>query len=163
MIYNITIRDRIHRLQLNHDGEKWECELNGRKIGVNARGIRRGVISLLIEGNVYEVRRDKLGKQTRIWIRNQVFLAEMCDPRDLRSRSPATGTSAPARLLASMPGKVLRVMVSPLDQVEIGQPLLVVEAMKMQNEIKSTNQGTVRQIAREGTRVNAGEVLAVVE
>jgi biotin carboxyl carrier protein len=62
-----------------------------------------------------------------------------------------------------MPGKVLRVLVSEMEKVEAGQALIVVEAMKMQNEMKSPNKGIVKQIVSEGTHVNAGDLLAIVE
>jgi biotin carboxyl carrier protein len=63
-----------------------------------------------------------------------------------------------------MPGKVVRVLIGDGQAVEAGQSILVVEAMKMQNEIKSPKKGTVRKIAAtEGTNVNAGDVLAIVE
>ena len=62
-----------------------------------------------------------------------------------------------------MPGKVVRVMVRAGEAVEAGQGLLVVEAMKMQNEIKSPKAGKIERIAaQEGQTVNAGEVLAVI-
>jgi biotin carboxyl carrier protein len=60
-----------------------------------------------------------------------------------------------------MPGKVVRLLVQPGDKVQAGQGLLVVEAMKMQNEIRSPKSGTVeRVLAQEGQPVNAGQVLA---
>ncbi|MBI4459929.1 MAG: biotin/lipoyl-binding protein [Acidobacteria bacterium] len=63
-----------------------------------------------------------------------------------------------------MPGKVIRVLVSENQSVEAGQGLLVVEAMKMQNEIKSPRAGCVQKVrVREGQTVTAGEVLLVVE
>jgi biotin carboxyl carrier protein len=63
-----------------------------------------------------------------------------------------------------MPGKVVRVLVSEGDAVEAGQGLLVVEAMKMQNEIRSPKSGKVEKLlAKEGLAVNAGDVLAWVE
>jgi biotin carboxyl carrier protein len=62
-----------------------------------------------------------------------------------------------------MPGKIVRVLVRAGDRVEAGQGLLVVEAMKMQNEIRSPKSGTIeRVLAEEGQAVNAGEVLCVV-
>ena len=61
-----------------------------------------------------------------------------------------------------MPGKIVRVLVAAGQQVSAGQGLLVIEAMKMQNEIRSPKSGTVEKLAREGQTVNAGEVLAVV-
>jgi biotin carboxyl carrier protein len=63
-----------------------------------------------------------------------------------------------------MPGKVVRVLVAEQQAVEAGQSILVVEAMKMQNEIKSPKKGTLQRIvAAEGANVNAGDVLAIVE
>jgi biotin carboxyl carrier protein len=63
-----------------------------------------------------------------------------------------------------MPGKVVRLLVQVGDKVEAGQGLLVVEAMKMQNEIRSPKGGTVERLqVKEGQPVNAGEVLAWVE
>jgi biotin carboxyl carrier protein len=63
-----------------------------------------------------------------------------------------------------MPGKVVRMLVNQGQPVEAGQSILVVEAMKMQNEIKSPKKGTLQEIvAIEGGNVNAGDVLAIVE
>jgi biotin carboxyl carrier protein len=67
-------------------------------------------------------------------------------------------------VLAPMPGKVVRVLVEEGQEVEAGAGLVVVEAMKMQNELKSPKKGTVAELrARPGATVNAGDVLAVVE
>jgi biotin carboxyl carrier protein len=164
MIYNVSIGGRNLRIALERNGEEWKLELDGVQFPLDARPVRPGVISLIVDGRVYEVKRDQLGNQERIWINNTPFIAEISDPRSLaarRSRSAAMPTTA--KLLASMPGKVLRVMVSAMDQVEVGQALLVLEAMKMQNEIKSPNKGIVKQLITEGTYVNAGDVLAIVE
>jgi biotin carboxyl carrier protein len=163
MIYHVSIEGRGHRLRLERELEKWQCELDGRQIQLDACLIRPGVISVMTGGAAYEIKREQLGSQTRIWIKNKPYVAEISDPRDLSLRSRVAGNNAPARLLASMPGKVLRVMVRAMDRVEIGQPLLVVEAMKMQNEIKSPNKGIVKQLVKEGANVNAGDVLAIVE
>jgi biotin carboxyl carrier protein len=63
-----------------------------------------------------------------------------------------------------MPGKVVRVLVAPGDQVEAGQGLVVVEAMKMQNEMKAAHAGRVATVpAKEGATVAAGEILATIE
>ena len=68
------------------------------------------------------------------------------------------------KIVAPMPGKVVRVLVKEGAEVEAGQGVVVVEAMKMQNELKSPKQGTVQKvIAVEGANVNAGDVLLIVE
>jgi biotin carboxyl carrier protein len=86
------------------------------------------------------------------------------DPRSWSGRRHA-GSEAEGRqqIVAPMPGKIVRVLVIAGDRVEAGQGLLVVEAMKMQNEIRSPKSGTVESVqVEEGQAVNAGEVLCVV-
>jgi biotin carboxyl carrier protein len=93
------------------------------------------------------------------------FTAEVADPRAWSGRRPRT-LEAEGRqpVVAPMPGKVVRLLVKAGDTVEAGQGLLVVEAMKMQNEIRSPKSGVVeRLLAQEGQPVNAGETLAWVE
>jgi len=70
----------------------------------------------------------------------------------------------PKRITAPMPGKVVRVVAPPGTRVEAGQGVIVIEAMKMQNELKSPKKGTVQRIvASEGAAVNAGDTLAIIE
>ena len=90
---------------------------------------------------------------------------ELRDPRSLQSRRAATGDEkGPKKLVAPMPGRIVRVLVEEKSEVEAGQGIVVVEAMKMQNEIKSPKKGTVQKlVAAEGANVNAGDVLAIVE
>ena len=89
----------------------------------------------------------------------------LIDPKRLRSAAAfgADGDAA-AHIIALMPGKVVRVLVEPGQQVEAGGGIAVVEAMKMQNEMKSPKSGTVVRITVEvGVTVNGGDLLAVVE
>ena len=82
----------------------------------------------------------------------------------MRSRASRDDGKGPRKLVAPMPGKVVRVLVQEGTDVEAGQGVVVVEAMKMQNEIKSPKKGVVRKlVASENAAVNAGDVLAVVE
>jgi len=72
-------------------------------------------------------------------------------------------TGSRQQVTAPMPGKVVRILVQAGDKVEAGQGLLVVEAMKMQNEIRSPKGGTIERLhVKEGQPVNAGEVLCIV-
>ena len=76
-------------------------------------------------------------------------------------RSTATG---PQRLTAPMPGKVVRVLVKPGETVKARQPVVVVEAMKMENELRAGRDGTVTEVqVREGMSVDAGAVLLVIQ
>jgi len=87
--------------------------------------------------------------------------------RDLRQWRRRGGAALEAQgrqqIIAPMPGKIIRLLVKAGEPVETGQGLLVVEAMKMQNEIRSPKSGTVERLSvAEGQTVNAGEVVAVV-
>jgi len=80
------------------------------------------------------------------------------------NRRAKTSGDGPVEVRAQMPGKVIKVLVAPGDTVEAGQGLVVVEAMKMQNEMKAPKGGKVARLhAREGATVIAGEPLVVVE
>jgi len=93
------------------------------------------------------------------------FRASVRDPRSLRSRR-RVGDSAEGikRISAPMPGKVVRILAPVGTEVEAGQPVLVIEAMKMQNELKSPKRGRVKKInVAEGAAVEAGQALAEIE
>ena len=89
----------------------------------------------------------------------------VADPRSWRGRrGAAQGDTGPQSLTASMPGKVVRVLAREGEAIAPGQGIAVVEAMKMQNEIRSPRAGVLKKLlAHEGMKVNAGEVLAIVE
>jgi len=120
---------------------------------------------LIIEGKSYEVKRELTPRDLHLWIKGARYAVEIRDPRSLRSRRAGReGAAGPRKLIAPMPGKVVRLLVKERDQVEADQGLIVIEAMKMQNELKSPRKGIVQKIcAAEGSSVNAGDVLAVVE
>jgi biotin carboxyl carrier protein len=100
-----------------------------------------------------------------MWVGSTRYGVELRDPRSLQSRRNFAGDEkGPKKVVAPMPGRVVRVLVAEKSEVEAGQGIVVVEAMKMQNEIKSPKKGTVQKIlAASGTAVNAGDVLAIVE
>jgi biotin carboxyl carrier protein len=165
MIYDVNIEDTNYRLELEPTAVGWNCRLNGRSLQVDAALVRPGVLSLVIEGKAYEVNREIAGVKVHVWVGNQRYSVELHDTRSWRNlRDGASSTGGPSKLMAPMPGKVVRLLVNEKDQVEVGQGVLVVEAMKMQNEIKSPTRGIVRKLAAaEGASVNAGDVLAIVE
>jgi len=165
MIYDVSIEDTKYRLELNRTPSGWTCSLNGRPVQLDAALIRPGVLSLLIESRVYEVKREKVGSEIHLWVGNQRYAVELRDLRSLRNLKDGAGSQqGSSKLTAPMPGKVVRLLVHEKDKVEAGQGVVVVEAMKMQNEIKSPKKGIVKRLtAAEGSSVNAGDVLAIVE
>jgi len=98
------------------------------------------------------------------WVGNRGYSIEVYDPRDRGANREQQSLAGPLELRALMPGKVVKILVEPGARVESGQSLIVVEAMKMQNEMKSSKDGIVTRIhVSEGATVNAGERLLVVE
>ena len=167
MIYNVNIDGTAFHLDLDLDraAGRWRCRVDGGEVPIDAVLTQPDVLSLLIEGKAYQMRRERLSSEIRIWVGDQSYAVELSDPRSLRNRkSRADGGKGPRQLVAPMPGKVVRFLVGENSPVEAGQGVVVVEAMKMQNEIKSPKKGIVLKLSvPEGAAVNAGDVLAIVE
>jgi biotin carboxyl carrier protein len=143
-----------------------ECAVDGRSLAVDARMLEPGVMSLLI---TYP---DKQGRQYRcvldgdgVVIDGRRYGFEVVDPRSLQGRRGAgAGTEGPRPVKAPMPGRVVRLLVEVGVEVAEGQGVVVIEAMKMQNELKSPKAGRVVRVAAVvGETVGAGDVLVVVE
>jgi len=164
MIYDVTIDGTNHRLELERREKIWRCRLNGREVKMDAVLTRPDVLSVLIEGRAYEIKRERTAVDLHYWVGPVRYSAEVRDPRSLRSRKGTGNNDAgPRKLIAPMPGKVVRLLVAEKEEVEAGQGILVVEAMKMQNEIKSPKKGTVQKIVvMEGASVNPTDVLAII-
>jgi biotin carboxyl carrier protein len=153
-------------VELERAADRWKISLDGQPVNADAVEIAPNTLSLLLDGQSYEVHITPspdgiLKLQTGL----QEFTAEVADPRAWRGRRHgALEAEGRQQVVAPMPGKVVRVLVEAGDKVEAGQGLLVVEAMKMQNEIRSPKGGTVERLhVKEGQPVNAGDVLAWVE
>lgn len=138
-----------------------DCVVDGRTMRVDARMLEAGVMSLVVEGRQYRCVLDGDG----VWIGNRRYGFTVDDPRSLQGRRGAGGgAEGPRAVKAPMPGRVVRVLVVVGDAVAEGQGVVVIEAMKMQNELKSPKAGRVARIGvAAGDTVGSGDVLAVVE
>ena len=164
MTYDIVIDGKTYRLDLKQAEGRWSCRVDGRDVDVDAVLARPDVLSLRLGNNAYEVKCERVGSDIHIWVGSRRFSAEVRDPRSLRSRGRFADDHGPRKLTAPMPGKVVRLLLGEGATVEAGTGVLVVEAMKMQNEVKSPKKGTIQKIlVGEGAAVNAGDVLAIVE
>ena len=164
MLYDVTIDGKNYRLDLNRSDGRWSCRLDGRDLEVDAVLARPDVLSLRIGNMAYEIKSERVANELHFWVETTRFTAEVRDPRSLRGRARAGDDHGPKKITAPMPGKVVRLLVREGDEVAPGAGVAVVEAMKMQNEIKSPKKGTIQKIlVSEGATVNAGDVLAIVE
>jgi biotin carboxyl carrier protein len=143
-----------------------ECSVDGRAMSADVRLLEPGVMSLLITDS------DAQGRQYRcvldgdgVVIGGRRYGFEVDDPRSLQGRRGAgAGTEGPRPVKAPMPGRVVRMLVEAGDEVEEGQGVVVIEAMKMQNELKSPKAGRVARVGvAVGDTVGSGDVLVVVE
>jgi len=115
---------------------------------------------VLLGGCSYRVVMDG----SSVSIGGRSFRVEVVDPRRWKRERNHQESEGRQNIAASMPGKVIRVLVSQGEEVEAGQGLIVVEAMKMQNEMKAARAGRVVTLAAvAGATVNAGEILATIE
>ena len=153
-------------VELDRNSERWRIMLDGQSVEANVVEVAPNVISVLLGGHAFEFHITQSSDGLlKLQTGSQEVSAEVADPRAWRGRRHGPlEAQGRQQVVAPMPGKVIRVLVNVGDKVEAGQGLLVVEAMKMQNEIRSPKRGIVERIlAAEGQPVNAGEILAWVE
>ena len=156
---DLEIRQQDSRIFATVDGRDYELEL--------MRASNQTYL-MLDHGKVFDCRvegRLESGAGVDVIVGANRHAITLIDPRRLRS---AAGTGAhgdgAARIVAPMPGKVVRLLVEAGEEVEAGHGIVVVEAMKMQNEMKSPKTGTIVSInVAVGATVNGGDLLAVVE
>ena len=119
-----------------------------------------GVYSVILDGRSYEAYVDG----TAVTVDGHRFEIEVHDPRKWSAKSGRHAGEGVQTVVSPMPGKVVRVLVAVGERVQSGQGLVVVEAMKMQNEMKAPRAGSVINVpAKEGSTVVAGEALVAIE
>ena len=156
-----------HDLDLRREGEQVSADVAGRTYSLEVHNPAAGVFLLRSGTNVYHCRVETGGKPEllNVSVRGSSSAIHLIDPKRLRgSQNSGAHDHGSAQIVASMPGKVVRVLVEVGAQVEAGDGIVVVEAMKMQNEMKSPKAGVVTSLAATpGATVNAGDVLAEIE
>jgi biotin carboxyl carrier protein len=164
MKLEVEIRGRRRSVEITERDGRLLCALDGKPVDADAVEVAEATYSILLGGESFEVRVYQSPDGLHVMSRGEEFLAHVRDPRRMARRAGG-GLEAQGRqqVSAPMPGKVVRVLAQAGDKVEHGQGLVVVEAMKMQNEIKSPKSGAVeRVLVSEGQNVNAGQPLVVV-
>ena len=166
MRYHAIVRGEEHLVDIAPQGGKYRVVIDGKELLVDAVHLQGFAVSLLVgtRSARCDLERGKDG-QLAVRVGETVHPLELLDERRLRLRK-ATGKfsmEGPQRVDAPMPGKIVRVLVKAGDAVAEGQGLVVVEAMKMENELKSPKAGKVTELhAVEGAAVESGAKLVVV-
>jgi biotin carboxyl carrier protein len=166
MTYDVVVDGKTQQVELRRGDKTWLCKVDGQEIEVDAALTARDVLSMLVGAKAYEIKRERsLQGELHMVIGSARYAVDVQDPRSLRTRRAVGGAeTGPQKLKAPMPGKIVRILVNENDEVKSGQGIVVMEAMKMQNEMKSPKDGRVQKIlTAEGSIVNAGDTLAIIE
>lgn len=174
MQYTFIIGGRSRTVTLLRQGAGWRVAVDGTPFDVHAAQVDGSTLSLLLGGTAAGgsgrsvpavVVPGKTAGELQVAVRGRAMSVQvLADERSRRRGGGAGAESGPQRITAPMPGKIVRVLVGPGDTVQARQGLVVVEAMKMENELRAARAGRVVAVtAIEGQSVDAGAVLAVVE
>jgi biotin carboxyl carrier protein len=176
MTFEVEINERIRTVSVVRKGALLQVSLDGRTHIVDARRINDSIVSMLVQvegASAPSQSVDAAFASKPAAGDFDVHLGGRTIPLQIRpagsfgrqkKEGGGTAGSGPQRVLAPMPGKVVRVLVKAGDEVKARQGLVVVEAMKMENELKAARDGRVRDVSvKEGQSVDAGAVLLIVE
>ena len=161
----ITAKAGPHVLEvtIERSNGHYVVEVDGKRHEVDAHKLEADFYSLLSEGRSYEVSVEPRGDAYHVRHGAAEQLVSLTDP-SRRARELGPGADGPEKVVTLMPGKVVRVLVREGDAVDAGQGVVVVEAMKMENELTASRAGRVAALHVEpGQSVEGGAVLAVIE
>jgi biotin carboxyl carrier protein len=141
-----------------------QAEIAGRKYALEAKALEAGTYWFNWHNRSIEVAVTPNGTGYAVSVGGQRLTVEMVDARNALQKAARHGQSGTIEIRAPMPGKIVKVLLTEGAEVQENQGILVMEAMKMQNEIKSPKAGAVKKLGViEGAAVNAGDLLAMVE
>jgi biotin carboxyl carrier protein len=184
MQYEVELGGRRRRVVVIRAGDGFAVTVDGHTRHVDAARIDAHTLSLLLDnvspadnsaappavnghrrGYEVSVLADPAGGQLTVHVGSAPILVRLNGlRRSGRRDAGAVAGTGPQRLVAPMPGKVVRVLVKPGDLVSPRQAVVVVEAMKMENELRASREGTVTEVhAHEGNSVDAGALLIVIQ
>lgn len=168
MKLHAQVGDETHLVEINRDGDRVFAKIDDREYELEASQPEPNVFLFKHDGRVHEIfvsPNENANEPYMVSTREGDFEIKLVDPKRLRG-SAGTGEHAGglADIKTMMPGKVVRLILNVGDQVEKGDAVLVVEAMKMQNDLKAPKAGVIKELrVSEGTTVAAGDILAVIE
>jgi biotin carboxyl carrier protein len=163
MMFEAAVDGRTLRVEVRGKSGRYTVILDGRPLEVDLVETGAHFLSLLIGGRSHEVGLRATPRGYSVTLDHEVLEVEL-QAAGRGALPQARAAAGPLRVTAPMPGKLVRLLVEAGQAVEAGQGLVVVEAMKMENELRATRAGRVRELlVREGQAVETGALLVVVE
>lgn len=166
MRWEVRIGERTREVELRREGAAYAVSVDGRRYRIDAARPDRSFSNLLVGSESYDLGISARGSDYTVEFRGRRYQFQLFDPSTQWMGAGVSGAAAhgPQDIAAVMPGRVVRVLVAPGDAVESGQGLVVLEAMKMENEVQSPKDGTVTAIhVAPGQTVETGARIATVE
>ena len=164
MIWEARVDGRSVPVEVREEVDgRFAVTVDGQRLSVDAREAGRGFLSLLVDGQSHTAAALRQGDGWAVVIGRDAFAVDLLEASRHVGSAPRAATG-PARLKAPMPGKIVRLLAAVGAPVEAGQGLVVMEAMKMENELRAPRAGQLRELGvQEGQTVETGHLIAVVE
>jgi len=167
MAFIAKLAEQSYRVEIEESGKSlYRVSVDGNEFVVDGKKTGRASYSLIVDNRSFEIEVDSVEDEYRVLVDGRNYHVHLVDERRIRVGDAQLDSQLQGRQRVSvpMPGKVIAVLVAEGEVVEKGQGLVIVEAMKMENEVRSPIAGVVREIkVRPGEAVEGGAVLAFVE
>ena len=163
MKLSVRVRDHVHDVVVTRQNGHYVVEIDGHRHEVDSRKLENNFYSFVMAERSYEVSVERDGDTYKVRRGAAQLDVAISDP-SRQAREALTTAAGPERVVSQMPGRIVRVLVAEGDEVDAGAGLVVVEAMKMENEITTAKGGKVTKIAvAPGDAVEGGALLLVIE
>lgn len=164
MKYEASVGGRVLRIEVRAAGAGYTVTVDGTPLQVEASETSRGFTSLVIDGQAREVGVTARENAYAVLVEGRLIEVALSEAGAAGVASRTGAATGPARVTAPMPGRLVKVLVEPGQQVAEGQGLVVMEAMKMENELRAPRAGRVKELpARDRQAVESGALLVVLE
>jgi biotin carboxyl carrier protein len=162
VIFDVQVEGRRLRVEVKGQEPLYTVMVDGRVRVVDFRETGRDFASLILDGHSVEAGFERRPEGWDVYLPERTLFVELAEAAR-GAVAPARRATGPLRVTAPMPGKIVRVLKQAGDEVEAGQGLVVMEAMKMENELRAPRAGRLSEVAvREGQAVEQGALVAVV-
>jgi acetyl/propionyl-CoA carboxylase alpha subunit len=164
VIFEASVAGRTVRVEVKGRAGRYTVTVDGRPREVDVRDFGRGFLGLVLDGRSHDVALERLDGRWRVALREGILDVALTETGRAGAVAHRKTAGGPQRVSAPMPGKVVRVLAAQGTEVRAGQGIVVMEAMKMENEIRAPRDGRIKEVAvREQQAVESGALLAVLE
>jgi biotin carboxyl carrier protein len=167
MAFIAKLGDQSYTVEIEENGKSvYRISVDGNEFLVDGKKTGRTNFSLIVDNRSFEIEVDNTDDEYRVLVDGRNYRIHLVDERRVRVGAVQSGLQLQGRQMVSvpMPGKIIAVLVAIGDAVEMGQGLVIVEAMKMENEVRSPISGEVKEIkVKPGDTVEGGALLVIVE